>query len=173
MHLIWYSNLLLNFFNNLESCINFLVVKDYSNTLWLWGSTSICLMMLKSYSFNPRFCFPFWGDYIFKNLSSPILKHQSFLNYYKKQPNYQSFRTGCFFYYSTLQSKWKKSSPCAILVIYLACLVGLKTHKLYDLHHNNIISRDLIFHENIFSFHSITQLKLFVLFLIWWFLVPL
>lgn len=61
----------------------------------------------------------------------------------------------CLAIASILSRQRTKFQPRACVCIFLSYPTGLKTYKLYDLHNKQIfLSRDVVFHENIFPFHS-------------------
>jgi len=91
-------------------------------------------------------------------MSSPVLRNQApFEVLYKAKPTYlhlRSFR--CLCYATTLKRNRDKLQPRANSCIFIGYPFNQKTYKLFDLKAKKVIvSRDVIFHETIFPFHSL------------------
>lgn len=73
---------------------------------------------------------------------------------FKKPPKYTHLRTfGCQCFVSTLNRDMNKFFPRAMKCVFLGYPPGYKGYKLLDITTNKVlISRDVIFHENIFPF---------------------
>ena len=72
--------------------------------------------------------------------------------------DYSSLRvSGCLVFASTLSANCTKFQPQAHACVLLGYPMGMKAYKLYDIQAKKIIvSRDVIFHEDVFPFHTIS-----------------
>lgn len=73
---------------------------------------------------------------------------------YKEEPSYFHLRTfGCLAFASTLPSKRQKFDPRATSCVFVGYPQGMKAYRLLDIETKQIfVSRDVIFHEEIFPF---------------------
>ena len=106
----------------------------------------------------------FWGDcvlttaYLINKSTTPLLHSKTLYQLLYQTPvDYSSFRVfGSLCFVSTLPSHRSKFHPRAKACIFIGYPPNIKGYKLYDLTEKSIfISRDVQFHEHIFSFHSI------------------
>lgn len=102
----------------------------------------------------------FWAECVFtavhiiNRLPTTLLSHQTpFECIYGKLPSYSHLRVfGCLAYTTDVHVP-HKFAPQAKRCVFLGYPVGQKAYKLYDLAtHQVFTSRDVIFHENIFSY---------------------
>lgn len=126
------------------------------------------LNVARSLLFQSRVSIQFWGEcvltayFLINQTPSPLL-HWSTL-YYKlngRHADYSNIRVfGCLSFTSTIPQHRAKFHPRAMATIFLGYPSGMKGYRLYDIENKKIIiSRDVVFHETIFMFHTITILE--------------
>ncbi|XP_073275509.1 uncharacterized protein [Primulina huaijiensis] len=99
------------------------------------------------------------ATFFFNRIPSPVLGLNSpFGLLYGSPADYSHFRTfGCLAFVSTLPCHRLKFHPRARTCVFLGYQPGIKGYKVYDLENKQIFfSRDVVFHEDIFPFHSIS-----------------
>jgi len=91
-------------------------------------------------------------------LPTPILSHQTpFEKLYKKVPFYSHLRVFECLAYATNVHVPHKFAPRATKCVFIGYPVGQKAYKLYDIETNKVFtSRDVIFHEDIIPYESIS-----------------
>lgn len=121
------------------------------------------LNVARALYFQSKIPIKFWSEcvltatHLINRIPSPLLGNQSpYEKLYKKSPDYNSFRVfGCLAFASTLPNHRNKFQPRAKACVFIGYPMGMKAYKLYDLQSGQIFtSRDVVFHENIFPFHS-------------------
>ena len=124
------------------------------------------LNVARALYFQSKVHISFWGNCVtivvllINRTPSPLLKHSSPFNIlFKKEPNYHALRSfGCFSFASTLPSSRNKFSPRAVPAVFVGYPQGYKGYKLYSLDTKKFfVSRDVVFHESIFPFQTISQ----------------
>lgn len=95
--------------------------------------------------------------FLINRLPSPLLHNKSPYHLLTThQPPYKDLRVfGCLVYSSTSSKNRHKFQPRARPCVFLGYPAGYKGYKLLDLETQNIlISRNVVFHEDIFPFHN-------------------
>ncbi|KAL2241232.1 UNVERIFIED_CONTAM: Retrovirus-related Pol polyprotein from transposon RE1 [Sesamum indicum] len=107
----------------------------------------------------------FWAEsilaatFIINRLPSPTLNWKSpYELLYKTSPSYQPLKTfGCLCYAANVQPHKSKFEPRATRCVFIGYVHGQKAYKLYDIEQRSVlISRDVIFHENVFPYKNCT-----------------
>lgn len=106
----------------------------------------------------------FWGDAVLtathriNRVPTKVLKNKSpYRVLYQKQPSFDYFRVfGCLCFVSTLSHNRKKFDSRANKCVFIGYPNYNKRYKFYDLEAQKVkISRNIVFHENIFPFKDI------------------
>ncbi|KAL4283202.1 hypothetical protein GQ457_16G007940 [Hibiscus cannabinus] len=122
------------------------------------------LAVARALFFQSRVPIRFWGEciltatYIINRLPSKNLDGKSPYELLHHQlPSYSHFKVfGCLCFVSTLKSSRDKFTERALPGIFIGYAPGIKGYKVYILQTRTIVvSRNVIFHEEIFPFHSI------------------
>ena len=109
-----------------------------------------------------------WGDciltaaYLINRLPTPFLQHKSpYEVLFNKISSYSHPRTfGCLCFATDVTPYKHKFTPRARKSVFLGYSFNIKGYKLFDFQsHSTFISRDVIFHENVFPFASHTSLS--------------
>ncbi|GMI63777.1 hypothetical protein HRI_000047000 [Hibiscus trionum] len=124
------------------------------------------LSVARALFFQSRVPLRFWGEcvltttFLINRLPSLVLGNQSpYELLHKSAPNYLSLKVfGCLCFVSTLQAHRDKFSEHALPGVFLGYSPGVKGYKIYVLKtHSFVVSRNVVFHEDIFPFQSISS----------------
>lgn len=121
------------------------------------------LNIARALYFQSRIPIKFWTDcrltatFLINRTPSPLHKNKSpFKLLYNTTSDYSSFKVfGCLAFASTLPTNRAKFDLEPEYVFFLAILIMSKTTSCMTSRINNFISSDVIFHEELFPFHSI------------------
>lgn len=123
------------------------------------------LNVARTLYFQSRISIKFWSECVLTatcliNINpSPILKHQTpYEVLYGKAADYYMLRVfGCLAFASTLSANRNNFQPRARVCVFPGYPSGVKGYKLYDGKLKEIfLTRDVVFHENIFPFHIVS-----------------
>ena len=115
--------------------------------------------------FHSRVLIQFWRDcvltatYLINRTPSHLLGNKApFEILHKQLVDYSHLKVfGCLAFASTLSAHRTKFDPRARICVVLGYPPGMKGYKLYDIISKQVfISRDVVFHEHIFPFHTTT-----------------
>ncbi|KAL4340022.1 hypothetical protein GQ457_08G034200 [Hibiscus cannabinus] len=125
------------------------------------------LAVARALFFQSRVPIRFWGEclltatYIINRLPSKSLDGKSpYELLHSQPPTYSHLKTfGCMCFVSTLKSSRDKFTERALPGVFIGYASGVKGYKVYVLQSRSIvISRNVVFHEDIFPFHSTVSL---------------
>lgn len=119
--------------------------------------------MARSLKFQATLPLPFWSDcilttvHLINRIPKPLLQNKSpYELFFNKLPDYDHLKTfGCLAYVSTYSHTRNKLSPRSTQCNFLGYPTDIKGYKYLDPVINKfLISRHVIFHEDIFPFKS-------------------
>ncbi|KAE8688364.1 hypothetical protein F3Y22_tig00110987pilonHSYRG00053 [Hibiscus syriacus] len=122
-------------------------------------------LVTRALYFQSRVPIRFWGDclltvtYLINRLLSPRFQGMSpYELLFGQCPDYGILKTfGCLCFVSTLKSKRDKFSARALPAIFMGYPSSIKGYKVFVLQTQKfVVSRDVIFHESAFPFHTIS-----------------
>lgn len=96
--------------------------------------------------------------YLINRLPSSIIQWQTpHYRLFGQQTDYSSLRTfGCLCFASTLTLERSKFHPRATPAVFISYPLGMKGYKLLNIQTQRVfVSRDIIFYEHVFLFHTI------------------
>lgn len=121
------------------------------------------LQVARALMFQSKLPKRFWGEsiltatYIINRLPSPVLNWETpYASLHKEKPNLNFLKTfGCLCFATNTLPHKTKFEERAFKGVFLGYIPGMKAYKIYALDLNKtIVSRDVIFHEDIFPFRS-------------------
>ncbi|KAL4353494.1 hypothetical protein GQ457_06G023630 [Hibiscus cannabinus] len=125
------------------------------------------LAVARALFFQSRVPIRFWGEclltatYIINRLPSKNLDGKSpYELLHSQTPTYSHLKTfGCMCFVATLKSSRDKFTGRALPGVFIGYASGVKGYKVYVLQTRSIvISRNVVFHEDVFPFHSTASL---------------
>ncbi|KAL4290467.1 hypothetical protein GQ457_14G000950 [Hibiscus cannabinus] len=169
--LVLYDVLFADFFSSLGIIHQFSCVETPQQNSVVERKHQHLLAVARALFFQSRVPIRFWGDFILtanfliNRLPTPVLGNKSpFEVLYSTTLVYQQLKVfGCLCFVSTLKAHCDKFSERALPGVFLGYVAGVKGYKVYILKTRSIVvSRNVIFHETMFPFHSITDIDTMV-----------
>lgn len=114
--------------------------------------------------FQSRVPIQFWGEcvlaasFLINRTPSPLLDWTTpYARLYGTPVDYSGLKVfGCLCFASTSPHHRSKFHPRAIISVFLGYPPGMKGYRLFDIENKRFfVSRDVVFHENVFPFHTV------------------
>ncbi|KAI9178269.1 hypothetical protein LWI28_024501 [Acer negundo] len=126
------------------------------------------LNVARALYFQSRVPIKFWNEcvlavtFLINRTPTPLLHHKTpYEVLYQTSVDYSYFRVfGCLTFASTLTAHRTKFDPRSRVCVFIGYPLGIKGYRLFDVRTKQVfVSRDVIFHEEIFPFHTIATFE--------------